>query len=276
MTNQFQIIRDLGVATDFDVAREASRCRAFLKTYLLHSGLHNLVLGISGGVDSTTAGILAQQSVKELRASGFHARFIAVRIPYGTQADASDADAALAAIDPDLTFEVDIAPATDGNWQSLRWSGFSPTSAAQGDFLRGNVKARQRMIAQYALAGATDALVIGTDHAAEAVMGFFTKFGDGAADLPPLAGLTKRRVRALASHLGAPDHLINKVPTADIEDLAPLRPDEDAYGVTYEQIDEFLKDRLEEARVADNILSRYRATAHKRALSASPAEMSNA
>lgn len=276
MTNQFQIIRDLGVAADFDVAREASRRRAFLKTYLLRSGLHNFVLGISGGVDSTTAGILAQQSARELRASGFHARFIAARLPHGTQADASDADAALAAIDPDLTFEVDIAPATDGIWQSLRRSGFSPTSAAQADFLRGNVKARQRMIAQYALAGGTDALVIGTDHAAEAVMGFFTKFGDGAADLLPLAGLTKRRVRALASYLGAPNHLVNKVPTADLEDLAPLRPDEDAYGITYEQIDDFLEGKPVEDRVADIILSRYRATAHKRALPASPADVSDA
>lgn len=276
MTSQFDIIRDLGVQPDFDVAREASRRRAFLKTSLLRSGRHNPVLGISGGVDSTTAGILAQQSVKELRASGFNARFIAVRLPYGTQADASDADAVLATISPDFVFEVDIAPATDGIWHSLRRAGFSPASAAQADFLRGNVKARQRMIAQYALASGSDGLVIGTDHAAEAVMGFFTKFGDGAADLLPLAGLTKRRVRALASHLGAPDHLVNKVPTADLEDLAPLRPDEDAYGVTYEQIDDFLEGKPVEAKVAEIILSRYRATAHKRALPASPADMPDA
>lgn len=268
MTSQSQIIQDLGISPDFDAEREARRRRAFLKTYLLRSRLHSLVLGISGGVDSTTAGMLAQEAVKELRASGVNARFIAVRLPYGTQADASDADAALATIDPDLTFEVDIAPATDGLWQSLRRAGFSPASAAQSDFLRGNVKARQRMIAQYAIAGGLDGLVIGTDHAAEAVMGFFTKFGDGAADLLPLAGLTKRRVRALASHLGAPDHLVNKVPTADLEDLAPLRPDEDAYGVTYEQIDDFLEGKSVDTRVAEIILSRYKATAHKRALPA--------
>jgi len=276
MTSQFEIIRDLGVKSNFDVAREASRRRAFLKSYLLRSGLHNLVLGISGGVDSTTAGILAQQSVKELRASGFNARFIAVRLPYRAQADAPDADAALAVIDPDLTFEVDIAPATEGMWQSLRRAGFSPASAAQADFLRGNVKARQRMIAQYAIAGGLEGLVIGTDHAAEAVMGFFTKFGDGAADLLPLAGLTKRRVRALADHLGAPERLVKKVPTADLEDLAPLRPDEDAYGVTYEQIDDFLEGKPVEPGVADIILSRYRATAHKRALPASPADLPDA
>ncbi|KFL31129.1 NAD synthetase [Devosia riboflavina] len=270
MTSQFDIIRELGVEPSFDVAHEATRRLAFLKSYLLRSGLHNLVLGISGGIDSTTAGILAQQSVKELRATGFNARFIAVRLPYGRQADAADADAALATIDPDLTFEVDIAPATDATWHSLRRAGFASASAAQADFLRGNVKARQRMIAQYALAGGTEALVIGTDHAAEAVMGFFTKFGDGAADLLPLAGLTKRRVRALAAHLGAPESLVKKIPTADLEDLAPLRPDEDAHGLTYEQIDDFLEGKSIEPRVADIILARYRATAHKRALPASP------
>lgn len=275
MSDQVEISRALHVEAGFDVEREALRRRQFLKTYLLRSGLHSLVLGISGGVDSTTAGVLAQQAVKDLRSSGSNARFIAVRLPYGTQADAADADAALAAIGPDLVFEVDIAPATDGMWSSLRRAGFSPSSPAQADFLRGNVKARQRMIAQFAIAGGVEGLVIGTDHAAEAVMGFFTKFGDGAADVLPLAGLTKRRVRALASHLGVPGRLVNKVPTADLEDLAPLRPDEDAYGVTYEQIDDFLEGKPVPPEVAKIIIARYRATRHKRALPVSPADMSD-
>ncbi|MGV3576760.1 MAG: ammonia-dependent NAD(+) synthetase [Devosia sp.] len=274
MSDQLHISRALHVAPTFDAEREAIRRRQFLKTYLLRSGLHSLVLGISGGIDSTTAGVLAQQAVRELRASGSNARFIAVRLPYGSQADAADADAALAAIGPDLTFEVDIAPATDGMWSSLRRAGFSPTNPAQADFLRGNVKARQRMIAQFAIAGGTEGLVVGTDHAAEAVMGFFTKFGDGAADVLPLAGLTKRRVRALATHLGIPERLVKKVPTADLEDLAPLRPDEDAYGVTYDQIDDFLEGKAVPDEVANIIIARYRATQHKRALPVSPADVS--
>src|SRR3546814_1546582 len=97
------------------------------------------------------------------------------------------------------------------------------------------------MIAQYAVAGAHRGLVVGTDHAAEALMGFFTKFGDGAADLTPLTGLNKRRVRALAQAMGAPDTLVMKVPTADLESLTPLKPDEDAFGVTYAEIDDFLE-----------------------------------
>ena len=127
------------------------------------------------------------------------------------------------------------------------------------------------MIAQFTLAGGLRGLVIGTDQAAEALMGFFTKFGDGAADILPLAGLNKRRVRALASHFGAPENLVLKVPTADLENNAPLRPDEDAYGVTYEQIDDFLEGREIEPAAREVILRAYKTTAHKRALPVTPA-----
>ncbi|KKB76919.1 hypothetical protein VW35_16155 [Devosia soli] len=270
MTSQTDIIKALNVAPDFEAARETERRIEFLRTRLLRSGLQTLVLGISGGVDSTTAGLLAQRAVRDLRTSGIDARFIAVRLPFGIQADAADAERALAAIKPDTTFEIDIAPATNALWRSLESAGFAPKNAAQADFLRGNVKARQRMVAQYALAGGLNGLVIGTDHAAEAVMGFFTKFGDGAADILPLAGLTKRRVRALAAHLGAPSELVMKVPTADLEDLAPLRPDEDAYGLTYDEIDDFLEGKEVAPAVAEAIIARYRATAHKRHLPIAP------
>jgi NAD+ synthase len=126
------------------------------------------------------------------------------------------------------------------------------------------------MIAQYALAGATGGLVIGTDQAAEALMGFFTKFGDGAADLLPLSGLTKRRVRAIAEHMGAPSELVSKVPTADLETDAPLRPDEEVYGVTYEEIDKFLEGEAVADASRVRILRTYRASGHKRALPVTP------
>ena len=100
----------------------------------------------------------------------------------------------------------------------------------------------------------------------ETSWGRSNKFGDGAADLLPLAGLNKRRVRAIASYLGAPAKLIGKVPTADLDDGAPLRPDEDVYGVTYDQIDDFLEGKAVNQAVAGTIASAYRATAHKRTL----------
>ena len=107
---------------------------------------------------------------------------------------------------------------------SIKRAGVEIGDAGREDFLLGNIKARQRMIAQFAIAGAARGLVIGTDHAAEALMGFFTKYGDGAADILPLSGLNKRRVRALAAHLGAPPELVGKVPTADLENLAAASP----------------------------------------------------
>ena len=270
MTEQRMIIDALGVQQGFEPELEARRRIEFLATYLRGSGLQCYVLGISGGVDSLAAALLAQRAVRELREGGYEARFIAVRLPYGAQADEADAQRALNAIGADRVYTVNIKPAADAMLAALKTGGFEGGDPAREDFLLGNIKARQRMIAQFALAGANRGLVIGTDHAAEALMGFFTKFGDGAADVLPLSGLNKRRVRALAQHLGAPADLAAKVPTADLENLVPLRPDEDAYGVTYEQIDDFLEGKEIEATARQRILQAYGATAHKRALPVSP------
>lgn len=270
MSRQQAIINALGVTTSFDAEHEIRRRVDFLASYLKASGMASYVLGISGGVDSLVAALLAQRAVDELRAAGHTARFIAVRLPYGIQADESDAQLALRAIAADEERRMDIKPGADAMLASLKASGLDIGDAAREDFILGNIKARQRMVAQFAIAGATRGLVIGTDHAAEALMGFFTKFGDGAADILPLSGLNKRRVRALAAHLGAPPELVGKVPTADLENLAPLRPDEDAYGVTYEQIDDFLEGKAIDAPAAARILQLHSHTAHKRALPVTP------
>jgi NAD+ synthase len=270
MTEQQTIIRSLGVAAAFDIAREARDRIHFLSTYLRASGLRAYVLGISGGVDSLTAGLLAQRAVEALRGDGYDATFVAVRLPYGVQADEADAQLAVETICADRLLRVDIKPASDAAMASIKASGLDVGNAGREDFALGNIKARQRMVAQFAIAGIERGLVIGTDHAAEALMGFFTKFGDGAADVLPLSGLNKRRVRALAIHLGAPAELVGKVPTADLESLTPLRPDEDAYGVTYDQIDDFLEGREIEKGAAARILRAHSGTAHKRALPVAP------
>lgn len=249
---------------------EVARRVTFIQDCLLNSGLKTLVLGISGGVDSLTAGCLAQRAVEKLRAEGRDATFIAMRLPYGVQRDEAEAQAGLAVIRPDRLLTVDIRPAADAMLTALHAGGQVFRDAAHEDFVLGNIKARQRMIAQFAVAGAHDGLVIGTDHAAEALMGFFTKFGDGAADITPLTGLNKRRVRAVAQLLGAPDALVYKVPTADLESLVPGKPDEDAFGVSYEQIDDFLEGKPVSAAARAVILSTHRKSAHKRALPVEP------
>ncbi|MFD7968065.1 ammonia-dependent NAD(+) synthetase [Streptomyces clavifer] len=267
---QQEIARELEVAETFDAAQEIERRVAFLAERLTSTGLRSLVLGISGGVDSTTAGRLCQLAVERARGAGHEARFYAMRLPYGVQADEHDAQLALSFIRADHVLTVDIRTASDAAQESLLTGDVTFRDPHHQDFVLGNIKARQRMIAQYAVAGAHDGLVVGTDHAAEAVSGFFTKFGDGAADVVPLTGLTKRRVRAVAEALGAPTELVWKVPTADLETLAPGKADEHALGVTYDAIDDFLEGKPVDERAFDTIVGRYRLTDHKRRLPVGP------
>lgn len=266
---QTQIQRELrinpGINDDHSVSVEIASRIEFIKNTLVKSGCTSLVLGISGGVDSSTAGRLCQLAVNELKAEGKNYRFIAVRLPYKTQADEDDAQAALDFIRPDLVTDINIAGCVDGLMSNINMELFTGTPA-QIDFVKGNVKARSRMIAQYAIANFTNGLVVGTDHGAEAVMGFFTKGGDGFADLAPLSGLVKGQVRLLAAHMGAPAHLVKKLPTADLEDLDPGKLDEAAYGCTYDDIDNYLLGNEVSDSAAAIIEAAFVKTAHKRAL----------
>ncbi len=271
---QRQIAEQLKVQPPFAdqnaLETEVARRVDFIKQCLQNARLKNLVLGISGGVDSLTAGLLAQRAVKELRESTGDTsyRFVAVRLPYMVQADEHEAQASVDFIEPDERHTVNIGPSVKALASEVKAFEGHPASAV--DFVLGNTKARMRMVAQYTIAGACQGLVIGTDHAAEAVMGFFTKFGDGACDLAPLSGLTKGQVRLLAGALGAPAHLVSKAPTADLEDLAPGKLDEVAYGCTYDDIDNYLLGKDVSASAAAIIEAAYRKTAHKRELPISP------
>lgn len=257
-------------ADDQALQAEVARRLTFIQDCLVNSGLKTLVLGISGGVDSLTAGLLAQRAVRELREKTGDDRykFIAVRLPYETQFDEHDAKASLDCIAPDEIHTVNIGPAVKA--LAAQVSAFEGKPAASVDFVLGNTKARMRMVAQYTIAGVAGGLVIGTDHAAEAVMGFFTKFGDGACDLAPLSGLVKNQVRAIARSFGAPATLVEKVPTADLEDLSPGKPDEAAHGVTYAEIDAFLHGETVRDEAAKIIVDTYNKTHHKRVMPFAP------
>ncbi|MDA7088666.1 ammonia-dependent NAD(+) synthetase [Pseudomonas sp. SA3-5] len=249
---------------------EIERRKTFIKNCLRNAGLKVLVLGISGGVDSLTAGRLAQLSVEELRNETHDAayRFIAVRLPHGTQHDEHDAQASLQFIRADEEDTVNIADSVYALGEQV--SHLQKLSEARRDFVVGNIKARMRMVAQFAIANANNGLVIGTDHAAEAVMGFFTKFGDGACDLAPLSGLVKGQVRAIAKQLGAPEGLVFKVPTADLEELRPGKPDEEAHGVSYAEIDAFLHGQPVRDEAYAIITRTYDNSRHKRELPLAP------
>lgn len=262
MALQQEIIQALGVKPQIDVQQEIRRSVDFLKTYLkAHPFIKSLVLGISGGQDSTLAGKLCQLAINELRDETAEAgyQFIAVRLPFGVQFDEQDCQDALVFIQPDQVLTVNIKAAVLASEQALSDAGIELS-----DFVRGNEKARERMKAQYSIAGMTKGVVVGTDHAAEAVTGFFTKYGDGGTDINPLFRLNKRQGKQLLRELGCPEHLYKKAPTADLEDDRPSLPDEVALGVTYENIDDYLEGKVLDESIGKTIEGWYLKTEHKR------------
>lgn len=262
MALQQEIIEALGVKPTIEVKQEIRTSVDFLKSYLkTYPFIKSLVLGISGGQDSTLTGKLSQTAITELREeTGDSAyQFIAVRLPYGVQADEQDCQDAIDFIKPDRVLTVNIKEAILASEKALRDAGVTLS-----DFIRGNEKARERMKAQYSIAGMNAGVVVGTDHAAEAVTGFFTKYGDGGTDINPIFRLNKGQGKQLLKELGCPEHLYLKQPTADLEDDRPGLQDEVALGVTYEMIDHYLEGKTIDDAAAKIIEGWYLKTEHKR------------
>ena len=260
---QKKIIDEMKVQPNIDAQVEIRRSVDFMKDYLLaHPFLKGYVLGISGGQDSTLVGKLAQIAVDELNENKDKYKFIAIRLPYGVQADEDDCQDALEFIKPSETLTVNIKPSVDASTDE--------TQAALGTLIshynKGNVKARHRMEVQYTIAAARNLAVLGTDHSAESITGFFTKYGDGGADLFPIFRLNKRQGKILLAALGCPEHLYLKIPTADLEDDKPGLADEDALGVTYNEIDNYLEKKAVSEADAEQIESWYLQSRHKRTM----------
>jgi NAD+ synthase len=261
---QKQIVEEMMVSPEINPQEEIRRSVDFMKAYLKkHSFMKSLVLGISGGQDSTLLGKLAQMAIDEMNQESDSSdyAFYAVRLPYGEQGDAQDAIDAVEFINPTVSMTVNVQPAVDASVETLKKNGIELS-----DFVKGNEKARERMKVQFAIAAMKNGVVLGTDHSAEAVTGFYTKYGDGAADLVPLFRLNKRQGRALLIELGCPEHLYNKKPTADLEEDRPSLPDEEALGVTYDQLDDYLEGKEVPAEAKKTIEGHYLKTQHKRHL----------
>lgn len=261
---QEEIIKKLHVKSEISPEEEAREIIDFMKGYLKdHPFLKSLVLGISGGQDSSLLGKLAQMAVDELNDEegtdkyAFHA----LNLPYGEQQDKQDALDAVEFINPSFVKKINIKASVDASIDALNAAGYEIN-----DFVKGNEKARERMKAQYAVAATTGGLVLGTDHAAEAITGFYTKYGDGACDIAPLVGLNKRQGKDILKHLGAPRHLYEKIPTADLESDRPMLSDEEALGVTYGAIDDFLEGKEVGDADYETIIGWYEKTEHKRVL----------
>ncbi|KMY49872.1 ammonia-dependent NAD(+) synthetase [Peribacillus loiseleuriae] len=260
---QKEIVKKLLVQPTIDPKEEFRKSVDLLKSYLeKYSFLKSLVLGISGGQDSTLCGYIAQTAVNELNeeVGKEEYQFIAVSLPYGIQVDEDDRQLALQFIKPSKTVTVNIKAAVDASVKAVE----AGTGEKLNHFLKGNVKARERMKVQYDLAGIYSGVVLGTDHAAEAITGFYTKHGDGAADLIPLYRLNKRQGREILKYLNAAERLYVKIPTADLEDDKPQIPDEVALGVIYDDIDDYLEGKEIKEDAAEKIEGWYKKTEHKR------------
>jgi NAD+ synthase len=269
------IIDEMRVLPSIDPSFEVNRRVNFIKQQLLDSGMKSLILGISGGIDSCLLGRLAQLAVNALNEEvgqvAAQYRFIAVRLPYSSQADEADAQASLDFIAPSLSVTANVKEGADAIHSAARdalqaSSAFNNNdiTSALDDFVKGNAKARTRMAIQYDIAGLSKGLVLGTDHSAENITGFYTKYGDGACDLAPLFGLNKRQVRQISAFLGAPEHVITKAPTADLESLQPQLTDEASLGLTYNQIDDFLEGKSQDKSSDERLINIYTKTQHKR------------
>lgn len=259
---QATIIEELKVKPEIDAQEEIRNRVDFMKLYLQkHPHAKGYVLGISGGQDSTLLSKLAQIAINELNEETpqENYQFIGVRLPYGIQQDEQDCLDAIEFVQPSKVEIVNIKNAVDASVDSLKKAGIELS-----DFLKGNEKARERMKVQYSIAGVNNCFVLGTDHAGEAVTGFFTKHGDGACDLVPLFGLNKRQGKLLLKELGCPEHLYNKQPTADLEEDKPALPDEVALGVTYYDIDNYLEGKEVPEDSKARIEELYLKSRHKR------------
>lgn len=194
----------------------------FIRREMERAGFERLVIGLSGGLDSATAFLLG------VEAMGAKAVF-AFSLPYKTSDPQNVEDARELAEMMGAKFEViDITPQIDAYFRLY------PTD---NPLQKGNKMARERMSILYDRAYALRALVLGTGNKTEYLLGYTTRWGDSACDLAPLLDLYKTQERQLARHIGVPEKILKKVPTAE---LWPGQTDEGELGFTYEEVDRLL------------------------------------
>lgn len=260
---QEDIIARFGVKPHIDEQQEIRSRTGFLKEYVLKSGARGLLIAISGGVDSAAAAALCKRATDELtQEQGKEYKTVGVFQPYGEQEDIADSYAVADALGLTHKAETNIGEAVDEitleTEYALKSLGVHAHLSRGG---KGNVKARTRMVVQYALAFDLNLLVVGTDHASEAITGFFTKWGDGAVDVTPLASLNKRQVRQLALALGVPEQVVTKTPTAG---LWPGQTDESELGITYDENSDYLEGKQIGELAREKLERQYARTEHKR------------
>jgi NAD+ synthase len=202
----------------------------FIRSQMEQTGFERIVVGLSGGVDSATVAYLCARAIGP-------DNLLAVRMPYRTSSEASESDA-LRVVEAlgCRTERVDITPMVDPMLELIDEPD-APIASDRLNVRRGNVMARQRMIVLYDRSAAWEALVAGTSNKTEALLGYGTLHGDMAAAFAPIGDLYKTQLRDVARHLGVPDEVVRKPPSAD---LWPGQTDEEELGRSYDALDRAL------------------------------------
>jgi NAD+ synthase len=208
------------LSIDVDYVRK--RIVYFIRKEMEKAGFEKAVIGLSGGLDSSTVFLLAVEALGG-------ENIIALSLPYKTSDPKNVEDAKELASSAGAKWElIDITPQIDAYFQS------HPTDNI---VQKGNKMARERMSILYDISYFHKALVLGTGNKTEWLLGYTTRWGDSACDLAPILDLYKTQVRQLARAIGVPERIIRKVPTAE---LWPGQTDEGELGFTYEEVDRLL------------------------------------
>lgn len=206
-------------------------------------GDKNVFIGISGGIDSAVTASLCVKALGRKKVFG-------ILMPYGRQKDIGDSITVVNQLGIKY-FKKDIKPIVD------------QYKITDNRFVNANIMSRVRMTILYAYANHKNGLVVGTTNKSEMAVGYFTKFGDGACDLEPIAALYKTEVFQLAKNLKINQNIITKKPTAGLIDN---QTDEDDFGFTYSDLDIFLQgDRLN-SEIESKIKTLIDNSEHKRHL----------
>ncbi|MHA1713404.1 MAG: NAD(+) synthase [Candidatus Ranarchaeia archaeon] len=223
----------------------------WLHDYLEQSGEKGFVIGLSGGIDSSTTAVLCRRVTPNT---------LGVLLPCHSSPDSSrDAERIAEKFDIPIILH-DLTPVYD---HLVGVFNESPMMPQPSKIALGNIKARLRMLTLYFHANRLDRLVVGSGNGVEIMLGYFTKFGDGGADIWPIGDLLKRDVRHIAKDLGIPENIIKKPPTAD---LWPGQTDEKELGVSYDVLDSILGgDPLDDinAKTIEMVKQRIKKAWHK-------------
>ena len=254
--------------SEAELATTRERIVSFIADVVDDAGADGAVLGLSGGIDSTLTAYLA---VEALGADGLYG----ITMPTAVNDPAVMSDAERVAADLNVEYDVvEIQPIAEAFFDAL-------PGPASDRMARGNVYVRTRAVCNYLVANAENRVVLGTGNRAEAMTGYYTKYGDQAVDCNPIGNLYKQQVRQLAAHVGVPRDLVMQEPTAGMWEG---QTDAEELGLDYDTVDAILALHVDgglsrsatiraldvPAAAVDHVVELYEASKHKRAMPPAP------